>query len=157
MKLVTFQQSTERPRAGLVTSQGIIDLAQASYLLFPDEAALPDDLLNLLYLEEAGLDQAYAVYEALEDRPLPEQLEFFDPLKVRLSSPILRPGALLDFYTFEQHVRTCRAKRNLDVVPNGINIPFTIMVTLAQSWAMARKSFSHSERRARIMSWNWRS
>lgn len=123
MKLVTFQQSTERPRAGLVTSQGIIDLAQASYLLFPDEAALPDDLLNLLYLEEAGLDQAYAVYEALEDRPLPEQLEFFDPLKVRLSSPILRPGALLDFYTFEQHVRTCRAKRNLDVVPEWYQYP----------------------------------
>ncbi len=123
MKLVSFQQNNERPRAGLVTSQGIIDLAQASYLLFPNEAALPDDVLNLLYLEEAGLDQAYAVYEAIEERNQPENLEFFDPLKVRLSSPVLRPGAMLDFYTFEQHVRTCRAKRNLDVVPEWYQYP----------------------------------
>jgi fumarylacetoacetate (FAA) hydrolase len=122
MKLVSFQKDSERPRAGLVTSQGIVDLAKASFLLFPESTALPDDLLALLYLEDSGLQQAYAVYDAIEEMgQLP--LEVYDPLSVRLSAPILRPGALLDFYTFEQHVRTCRAKRGLEVVPEWYRYP----------------------------------
>lgn len=123
MKLVTFQSDNERPRAGLVTSRGIVDLAQASYALEPHAAALPDDLLNLLYLETAGMEKAHEVYETLESEDFPAQLEFYDPVKIRLFSPILRPGALLDFYTFEQHVRTCRAKRGLDVVPEWYRYP----------------------------------
>jgi len=123
MKLVTFQAGSEHPRAGLVTSLGLVDLAQASYMIFPEAAALPDDLLSLLYLEETGLDQARSIYDVIEDGQAVPGLEYFDPLKVRLYSPILRPGALLDFYTFEQHVRTCRAKRGLDVVPEWYEVP----------------------------------
>lgn len=123
MKLVTFQQAKEYPRVGLVTTRGIVDLAQASYLLFPEEAALPDDMLILLHHEETALDQAYAVYETLEKMPEPPPLEFFEPTQIRLHAPILRPGAMLDFYTFEQHVRTCRAKRGLDVVPEWYDFP----------------------------------
>ena len=122
MKLVTFQQGHERPRAGVVTTHGIVDLAKASFLLFPDAAALPDDMLALLHQEAAGMEQAYAVYDALEElTQLP--LKAHDPLAVRLCSPVLRPGALLDFYSFEQHVRTCRAKRGLDVVPEWYKYP----------------------------------
>lgn len=121
MKLVTFQTDSERPRAGVVTAHGIVDLAKASFLLFPEAAALPDDLLAILY-QETGMDQAYAVYDALEEMTqLP--LYAYDPLEVRLSAPILRPGALLDFYTFEQHVKTCRAKRGLEVVPEWYQYP----------------------------------
>lgn len=121
MKLVTFQSAQEHPRAGLVTSRGVVDLAQASYLLYPEAAALPDDMLKLLYLEE-GLDKAYAVYEAIENDP-PKQLTYYESDAIRLFSPILKPGALLDFYTFEQHVSTCRAKRGLDVVPEWYEYP----------------------------------
>lgn len=42
---------------------------------------------------------------------------------VYLGPPVLRPPAFLDFYTFEQHVRTCRAKRGLDVVPEWYEVP----------------------------------
>lgn len=122
MKLVTFQTDSERPRAGVVTHHGIFDLAKASFLLFPEATALPDDMLALLYLEGAGMEQAYAVYDALEACSQPP-LGAYDPLKVRLCSPVLRPGALLDFYTFEQHVRTCRAKRGLEVVPEWYRYP----------------------------------
>lgn len=122
MKLVTFQSEHERPRAGLVTRHGIVDLAKASFLLFPAEVSLPDDLLSLLYLEETGMDLAYEVYDALEElEQLP--LQAHDPLEVRLCAPIPRPGALLDFYTFEQHVSTCRAKRGLDVAPEWYKYP----------------------------------
>ncbi len=42
---------------------------------------------------------------------------------VFLAPPVIRPRAMLDFYTFEQHVKTCRAKRGLDVVPQWYRIP----------------------------------
>jgi len=40
-----------------------------------------------------------------------------------LAPPVLRPRALLDFYTFEQHVQTCRAKRGLPGVPEWYEVP----------------------------------
>ena len=124
MKLVTFQQDKEYPRVGLVTTHGIVDLAEASYVLFHQEGALPDDMLILLYQEEQGMDQVYAVYETLENcRKPPASITFFEPDNIRLHSPILRPGAMLDFYTFEQHVKTCRAKRGLEVVPEWYDFP----------------------------------
>lgn len=123
MKLVTFQKDKAYPRVGLVTTHGIVDLAEASYLLSPREGALPDDMLTLLSQEEHGMDQVYAVYEALESGKPPSSLVFFDPGEIRLHAPILRPGALLDFYTFEQHVKTCRAKRGLEVVPEWYDYP----------------------------------
>ncbi len=122
MKLVTFRHGQEHPRAGLVTSHGVVDIAEASYLLYPQAEALPDDVLKLLYLEE-GLDKVYDVYEILENEAPPQQLTFYESEDIRLYSPLLRPGALLDFYTFEQHVRTCRAKRGLDVVPEWYDYP----------------------------------
>ncbi len=37
--------------------------------------------------------------------------------------PILRPNAYRDFYAFEQHVKTCRAKRGLPVAPEWYEMP----------------------------------
>ncbi|MFQ5451170.1 MAG: fumarylacetoacetate hydrolase family protein [Nitrospinaceae bacterium] len=37
--------------------------------------------------------------------------------------PVENPGAFLDFYTFEEHVRACRQKRGLDVVPEWYEFP----------------------------------
>jgi 2-keto-4-pentenoate hydratase/2-oxohepta-3-ene-1,7-dioic acid hydratase in catechol pathway len=42
---------------------------------------------------------------------------------VYLGPPVLRPRAFLDFYTFEQHVRTARSKRGLDVIPEWYDYP----------------------------------
>lgn len=122
MQLVTFQLPQQPPRAGLVTSHGIIDIAQASYLFFPNHTVLPDNILNLLYLEETGMDQLYTLFDALESHEH-APIEAYDSSEVRLLPPVQRPGALLDFYTFEQHVRTCRAKRGLEVVPEWYQYP----------------------------------
>ncbi len=58
---------------------------------------------------------------------LPATLETTDERlnlsQVFLGPPVLRPRAFLDFYTFEQHVSTCRAKRGLDVVPEWYEFP----------------------------------
>lgn len=37
--------------------------------------------------------------------------------------PVLRPPAFRDFYAFEQHVKTCRARRGLEMVPAWYEIP----------------------------------
>ncbi len=40
-----------------------------------------------------------------------------------LLPPLECPGAFLDFYTFEDHVRTARKKRGLDIVPEWYEFP----------------------------------
>lgn len=40
-----------------------------------------------------------------------------------LAPPILRPAQFMDFYAFEQHVRTARAKRGLEIEPLWFDIP----------------------------------
>lgn len=121
MRLVTFRPGAGRPRAGLVTTRGIADLAQVAYQLFPAVEALPDDLLVLLQ-REGGMEQVAELYATLE-KSSAQGLEFWPVEEVQLCAPILRPGALLDFYTFEQHVSTCRAKRGLGVVPEWYRYP----------------------------------
>jgi fumarylacetoacetate (FAA) hydrolase len=43
--------------------------------------------------------------------------------EVTLLPPVEHPGAFLDFYTFEEHVRTAREKRGLDMVPEWYDFP----------------------------------
>ncbi len=51
-----------------------------------------------------------------------EHAEF--PLdEVRLLAPVLEPPAVRDFYAFEQHVRTARASRGLEMPPEWYRQP----------------------------------
>ena len=51
-----------------------------------------------------------------------EHAEF--PLdEVDLRAPVLRPPSVRDFYAFEQHVKTARALRGLEMVPDWYEIP----------------------------------
>src|ERR671935_2617786 len=43
--------------------------------------------------------------------------------EVELRPPVLRPPAVRDFYAFEQHVKTARASRGLEVPPEWYEIP----------------------------------
>jgi fumarylacetoacetate (FAA) hydrolase len=43
--------------------------------------------------------------------------------EVVLRAPVLRPPSIRDFFAFEQHVRTSRATRGLDVPPEWYEIP----------------------------------
>ncbi len=52
----------------------------------------------------------------LQQTPL--SLEEVTPLP-----PVERPGAFLDFYTFEEHVRNARQKRGLSMVPEWYEFP----------------------------------
>lgn len=43
--------------------------------------------------------------------------------EIKLLPPVDKPGAFLDFYTFEQHVKTARGKRGLNMVPEWYQFP----------------------------------
>lgn len=87
-----------RPRSarlGVVQGEMIVSLRSAPVGL---------DLPDFLEAIDGRLGDAA---EATDER--------FALADVALGPPVLRPRALLDFYTFEQHVKTCRAKRGLEV------------------------------------------
>ncbi len=43
--------------------------------------------------------------------------------EVRLLAPVLQPPAVRDFYAFEQHVKTARKRRGLDMDPDWYELP----------------------------------
>ncbi len=94
-------------RLGLVEGEQVLEVLTPS-----GESAVGLDLPA--YLEAAGESPG------AQPRPTGERHESRD---VFMAPPVLRPRAFLDFYTFEQHVKTCRAKRGLEVVPEWYRVP----------------------------------
>lgn len=110
MKLCTFDAG-EGPRAGLVRNQMVVDLHRM-------DAAVPAETKALLAGGPAMLERVRGQADACTDRSLLHRLA-----DVHLLPPIDAPGRYLDFYSFEQHVKTARAKRGLDVVPEWYEHP----------------------------------
>jgi 2-keto-4-pentenoate hydratase/2-oxohepta-3-ene-1,7-dioic acid hydratase in catechol pathway len=68
------------------------------------------------------LDLAMAANADPELRPLPAG----DPVplaEARLLAPVVDPPSIRDFYAFEQHVRTARARRGLEMHPDWYELP----------------------------------
>ncbi|HEY7125174.1 MAG TPA: fumarylacetoacetate hydrolase family protein [Ktedonobacterales bacterium] len=92
------------------------------------EGVPPETLLGLLRLGPGALECARQVVGALSALP-PEQIVGMQPRlaytqsEVRLRAPIPEPPSVRDFYAFEQHVKTARAKRNLSMLPEWYEIP----------------------------------
>lgn len=121
MKLLTFRAMGASPKAGLLLErqgqQRVLDLSQAAAQFCPFH--LPDTVLALLQADP-GLTLTRRVLAAVEAQT---ELRGFELSEVQLFPPVMFPGAMLDFYTFEQHVATCRAKRGLEVVPEWYQYP----------------------------------
>jgi fumarylacetoacetate (FAA) hydrolase len=99
MKLVTFRTDDwSATHAGVVRDNEIITLAYPT-------------LLELLR-DPNGLARARAA-----------EGEAFTFEEVQLLSPIPEPPGVRDFYAFEQHVKSARAKRGLDMIPEWYEIP----------------------------------
>jgi fumarylacetoacetate (FAA) hydrolase len=124
MKLLTFRAVGAAPRAGLLLErqgqQKVVDLAHAATKLC--HLNLPETTLALLQADP-GLKLTRRVFEALNSTQSGEQTPGFELADIQLCPPVMFPGAMLDFYTFEQHVATCRAKRGLEVVPEWYQYP----------------------------------
>ncbi|HZS76384.1 MAG TPA: fumarylacetoacetate hydrolase family protein [Ktedonobacteraceae bacterium] len=102
MKLVTFRTSEGKTSAGVVRGDQVVALDYPT-------------LLELLRDPE-GMAKARQALEntSLEGVPL---------ANTHLLAPIPEPPTLRDFYAFEQHVATARAKRGLGMIPEWYEIP----------------------------------
>jgi fumarylacetoacetate (FAA) hydrolase len=72
--------------------------------------------------QDAVLDLAMAANADPGLRPLPAG----DPVPLaesRLLAPVVEPPSIRDFYAFEQHVRTARARRGLEMHPDWYELP----------------------------------
>jgi fumarylacetoacetate (FAA) hydrolase len=140
MRLITFTDGGP-PRLGLLVGGLAVELPAAQRALGIGGSPLPGALLDLLAAEEDAWETARRVDAALEER-LTAATELSVPLysvspclrgevfpslptvgDVRLLPPVPCPGAFLDFYAFEEHVRNARARRGLEVPPEWYRLP----------------------------------
>ncbi len=111
MKLVSFLTENEA-RTGLLIQDKVIDIHRAS------NGALPKNILSLIELGDEGvkkIEELESISQGDEGVYLLEDLT--------LLSPLPRPVSIRDFYAFEDHVKTARKRRGLDVIPEWYEIP----------------------------------
>jgi 2-keto-4-pentenoate hydratase/2-oxohepta-3-ene-1,7-dioic acid hydratase in catechol pathway len=104
MRWATFTDDRGRERVGLVAGETIRALEPGRRLL---------DLLG---------DDGERLAEAA-DRAGRDPADVYDLSVVRLLPPIPVPPSVRDFYAFEQHVRTARQQRGLDMEPDWYELP----------------------------------
>ncbi len=98
-----------------------VDVADAAGALLGDERC-PSTVDGLLGRDGPALGTPRRVLEALR-KDWPHRLRTWTPTEARFAPPVMAPGAFLDFYAFEEHVRTARAKRGLEMVPEWYRAP----------------------------------
>lgn len=83
----------------------------------------PDSLAGLLQRDGPGLETARRVAEAVREATLPKGVRRWRAGEARFAPPVPDPGALVDFFAFEEHVRGARARRGLTVPPEWFKYP----------------------------------
>ena len=134
MKLATFTtKGNENPRYGFKKEKYIIDILYLSKFL--QEKNNDDRFLNLpLSLKEAlkNWNRNFKIFKNLYNTSLDEyvnvktkdgyqiaQLES----NINFLAPVPNPPSFRDFYAFEQHVRSARKLRGLEMHPDWFKIP----------------------------------
>ncbi|MED4784965.1 fumarylacetoacetate hydrolase family protein [Brevibacillus choshinensis] len=112
MKLVSYRKNNgEAWRAGLYEEGYIVEMNH----LFPDA---PDTIPELL-----GEWEVWGKRLQTEVASKNRQGQRLKREEVQLGSPLPRPGSFRDFYAFEAHVKTARAQRGLEMVPEWYEFP----------------------------------
>jgi 2-keto-4-pentenoate hydratase/2-oxohepta-3-ene-1,7-dioic acid hydratase in catechol pathway len=104
MRWVTFEDDQGLERVGLVAAESVRALEPGPRLV---------DLLG---------DDGERLAEAGE-RAGREPADVYDLSAVRLLPPVPVPPSVRDFYAFEQHVRTARQRRGLEMEPDWYQLP----------------------------------
>ncbi|MEJ8546804.1 fumarylacetoacetate hydrolase family protein [Brevibacillus borstelensis] len=114
MKLVSYRvQNKDAWRTGIFRQGRIADIAS----ILP---GAPSGMLELLDEWERWREplQVLSGQEAIASGE-----QSFPAEAVTLGSPLPRPRSFRDFYSFEAHVKTARARRGLDMVPEWYRFP----------------------------------
>src|ERR1700724_701547 len=135
MKLVTFKTDDGLTHAGVICGNQVVALPYTSLLeLLRDPDAInrvPPYTGNELSAGRelpSGRDQS-GPYDSGNELPLLYSLpdlsgeDVGTRLIASVVAPIPDPPTLRDFYAFEQHVKTGRAKRGLEMLPEWYEIP----------------------------------
>lgn len=110
MKFVTFQKEDGSDRAGwMKDDQNVIDMYEAS------DGVLPKDMLSFLG-NYSNFQKYIPSLEVTEKGVYPLE-------KIILKAPLPNPTSFRDFYAFEEHVKTSREKRGLEMIPEWYEIP----------------------------------
>ena len=126
MRLATVRAARGGLRAAVLChcddGDAWVDVADAAAVLL-GEPDCPSSLRELLRDDGVGLATPRRVVAGLAGEPVPEEVASWPFDGALLAAPIPDPGAFLDFYAFEEHVRRARARRGLDIVPEWFRYP----------------------------------
>lgn len=113
MKFITFRKKDGSMTAGWINSRNMaVDMHEAS------NGKLPDNMLAFIQNHEQYMELIEKNQELFEAR------DFSYPLgEVTLKAPLPNPRSVRDFYAFEQHVKTARENRGLEMIPEWYEIP----------------------------------
>ncbi|WP_404441974.1 fumarylacetoacetate hydrolase family protein [Sutcliffiella horikoshii] len=111
MKFITFKKDSDDNRAGWIQDDVVVDMNEAS------DGLLPSDLLTLINQYEKFKDIVALHSESDSEKGRYKRNE------VTLLAPLPKPVSVRDFYAFEEHVKTARARRGLEVIPEWYEMP----------------------------------
>ncbi|MCM3572630.1 fumarylacetoacetate hydrolase family protein [Mesobacillus subterraneus] len=113
MKFITFTKKDGTVRAGWINSSNMaVDMHEAS------NGTLPDNMLAFIENHAAFMEYIQ------ENKGLIETGNGSYPLtEITLNAPLPNPKSVRDFYAFEQHVKTARGNRGLEMIPEWYEIP----------------------------------
>ncbi|GGI14048.1 fumarylacetoacetate hydrolase family protein [Gottfriedia solisilvae] len=105
MKFITFLYEGKE-KAGILVDDQVLDINKLS------NGKIPSDLLSIL--------ENYDEYK----NEIAELTGVGIPLSsVELRSPLPKPSSIRDFYAFEEHVKTSRGRRGLEMIPEWYEVP----------------------------------
>ncbi|MBS8263607.1 fumarylacetoacetate hydrolase family protein [Mesobacillus boroniphilus] len=113
MKFITFTKKDGTVSAGWINSSNMaVDMHEAS------NGTLPDNMLAFIENHEAFIEYIE------KNKGLIETGNGSYPLnEVSMNAPLPNPKSVRDFYAFEQHVKTARENRGLEMIPEWYEFP----------------------------------
>ncbi len=108
MKFVSFIKGQE-VRVGLYTNDTVYDLAENGKAI---GLATPSTMLELLWHEEAGMETARKIEDAIKAGKTSITAD-----TITMVAPIPNPPSCRDAYAFRQHVATARRNRGVEMIP----------------------------------------
>lgn len=114
MKFVTYHHD-RKLRSGFFINNHVYDVKESAAQI---SIELPSTMLELLFMEEAGMDMAIKVHKAIIDGSTVNPVE-----NAELDAPVPRPPSCRDAYAFRQHVATARRNRGVDMIPEFDQYP----------------------------------
>ncbi|MDQ6643463.1 MAG: fumarylacetoacetate hydrolase family protein [Chloroflexota bacterium] len=117
MKLATFRTADRVTHAGIVQNERVISLD------YPTVLELLRDPEGLSKARRVGIERVEIEERVEGDKVGARSARTFQISEITLISPIPEPPSVRDFYAFEQHVKSARAKRGVGMIPEWYEIP----------------------------------